>query len=229
MFAFCILRPSASAQEITFARPATTSAVTINGQQISRWQKGNFEILHVQGNVEVRQQDIFASANEAIIWVELPSDDPADFYAAAAGPQTNRVIVYLQNNVVVELDSLGAVNQRNGGRRDRIEDQQWLGQLVTQATVDLATATYPLPGNRPPAIYHHALQSAMRAGVTGVDPNAAGGNVANNRQFSQANFQTHGRNNDNSFQPTARLVSAQTGQLTQPTPCLLYTSDAADE
>ena len=151
IFTFGILSTSASAQEITFARPSTTSAVTINGQQISRWQKGNFEILHVQGNVQVRQQDIFASANEAIVWVELPSDDPADFYATAAQPKTNRIIVYLQNDVVVELDSLGAGNQQNG-RRDRIEDQQWLGQLVTQATVDLGTATYPLPTNRPPPI-----------------------------------------------------------------------------
>ena len=226
IFTFGILSTSASAQEITFARPSTTSAVTINGQQISRWQKGNFEILHVQGNVQVRQQDIFASANEAIVWVELPSDDPADFYATAAQPKTNRIIVYLQNDVVVELDSLGAGNQQNG-RRDRIEDQQWLGQLVTQATVDLGTATYPLPTNRPPPIYDYALQSALRAGVTAVDPNAAAsGSVANNRQRGPSDFQSPNRNS--SFQPTARLVSAQTGQLTQPTPALPSVNDVPD-
>ena len=212
VFTFCILPTSATAQEITFARPATTSAVTINGQQISRWQKGNFEILHVQGNAQIRQQDLFASASEAIIWVELPSDDPADFYAADQ-PQTNRVIVYLQNNVVVELDSLGAGNERNG-RRDRIEDHQWLGQLVTQATVDLATATSPLPANRPPAIYDYALQSALRAGISAVDPRAVARNkAASDPQMMPSSFQSPGRNNGNSFQPTAQLVSAQTGQL----------------
>ncbi len=228
VFAFCTLSASATAQEITFARPATTSAVTINGQQINRWQKGDFEILHVQGNVEVRQQDLLASANEAIIWVELPSDDPADFYAAAAQPQTNRVIVYLQNNVVVELDSLGAGSEQNG-RRDRIEDQQWLGQLVTQATVDLATATSPLPANRPPPIYNYALQSALHAGITAVDPSAVGsGNVARRSEVTPSSFQTPGRNNGDSFQPTAQLVSAQTGQLTDRSPALPGIDDVPD-
>ena len=218
----CFFSESLTAQEITFARPATTSAVTINGQQISRWQAGGFEVLHVQGNVEVRQQDIFASANEAIIWVELPSDDPAEFYAAAAQPATNRIIVYMENNVVVELDSRGAVNQYSGGRRDRIMDQQWLGQLVTQATVDLGTATHPLTTNAPPPIYNSALQAAMRAGVTAVDPNASvarrvaadndrrSSGIQNNRQN---NRQNSSQNSANSLQATARLVSAQSGQL----------------
>ena len=224
IFTICILAASASAQEITFARPTTTSAVTINGQQISRWQTGNFEVLHVQGNVEVRQQDIFASANEAIIWVELPSDDPADFYAAAARPKTNRIIVYMQNNVVVELDSLGGA----GGRRDRIEDQQWLGQLVTQATVDLGTMTHPLTNNRPPAIYSSALQSALRAGITELDPNApASGNEASNGQLRRSGFQNQTRNND-SFEPAARLVSAQTGQLTDRAPALPSINEVPD-
>jgi len=214
VFTFCIFSTSSSAQEITFARPATTSAVTINGQQISRWQTGDFEVLHVQGNVEVRQQDIFASANDAIIWVELPSDDPADFYAAPARPQTNRIIVYLQNNVAVELDSLGG----GSGRRDRIEDQQWLGQLVTQATVDLGTMTIPLTNNRPPAIYTRALQSAMRAGITELDPN---------HQPSRSGFQNQTGNND-SPQATARLVSAQTGQLTERAPALPSINDVPD-
>lgn len=222
-----VLGTTVSAQEITFARPATKSAVTINGQQISRWQKGAFEILHVQGNVEVRQQDLFASANEAIIWVELPSDDPADFYLSPDQPQTNRIIVYLQNNVVVELDSLGAGNQHSG-RRDRIEDQQWLGQLVTQATVDLSTATYPLPANQPPPIYHYALQSALRAGITALDPNAASGKVANNLTPNQSRFQTLGRNNGSSSRPSAQLVSAQTGQLTERSPTLPSVNDVPD-
>ena len=212
---------SSVAQEITFARPAATSAVTINGQQISRWQAGNFEVLHVQGNAEVRQKDIFASANEAIIWVELPSDDAADFYAAKASPKTHRIIVYMENNVVVELDSRGAVNQQTGGRRDRIVDQQWLGQLVTQSTVDLGTSAYPLPENQRPPIFNNALQYAFNAGVTAVDPRAA--TAANNRNGNGIGFDPSSHpagnsasgnmTNGGSFQPQVKLVSAQTGQL----------------
>lgn len=207
----CSSPPPASGQEITFARPAATSAVTINGQHISRWQSGSFEILHVRGNAEVRQQDIFAAANEAIIWVELPSVDPADFYATDAASKPHRVIVYMENDVIVELDSRGAVNDHSGGRRDRIEDQQWLGQLVTRSTVDLGTATFALPANQRPPIYASALMSAARAGVTAVDPNNANGHQGNrtgadDQHLRQANRQ--------SFQPRAMLVSAQTGQLT---------------
>ena len=174
------------AQEITFARPSATSAITINGQQISRWQSGNFEVLHVQGNAEVRQKDIFASANEAIIWVELPSDDAADFYATTASPKTHRIIVYMENNVVVELDSRGAVNQNSGGRRDRIEDQQWLGQLVTQSTVDLGTSAYSLPDTQRPPIFDNALRYAFAAGVTAVDPRAP----SNNQNIKKNRFRS---------------------------------------
>ncbi len=217
---FCGVPGALRAQDITFARPATTSAITINGQQISRWQSGNFEILHIQGNAEVRQQDVFASANEAIVWVELPSDDPADFYAAGATLKTHRVIVYMENNVVVELDRRGGGNQ-SLGRRDRIEDQQWLGQLVTQSTVDLGTATYALPGNQPPPIYTSALRSAARAGVTAVDPNAKAAAAANSNTTSRAprgpaggGFEKkRGLANRQFPGPNALLVSAQTGQL----------------
>ena len=217
----CLQSTAVLAQEITFARPAATSAVTINGQQISRWQAGNFEVLHVQGNAEVRQKDIFASANEAIIWVELPSDDAADFYAAAASPKSHRIIVYMENNVVVELDSRGAVNQNSGGRRDRIIDQQWLGQLVTQSTVDLGTSTYSLPDNQRPPIFNNALRYALNAGITAVDPRSAA--HVNNRNGGGTGFDPSGhaagksananQNNGGSFQPNAKLVSAQTGQL----------------
>ena len=217
---------STVAQEITFARPSATSAVTINGQQINRWQSGNFEVLHVQGNAEVRQKDIFASANEAIIWVELPSDDAAEFYAADASPKSHRIIVYMENNVVVELDSRGAVNQQSGGRRDRIVDQQWLGQLVTQSTVDLGTSTYSLPENQRPPIFDNALRYAFAAGVTAVDPRAPA--PAKNLNGGRTGFDPSGhaagksissrsaagnQANGGSFQAPTKLVSAQTGQL----------------
>lgn len=204
------------AQEITFARPSTTSAITINGQQINRWQAGDFEVLHVVGNVEVRQQDIFASANEAIIWVELPSDDPGDFYAAGSTTKTYRIIAFMENDVVVELDSRGAVNQHSGGRRDRIVDHQWLGQLVTQATVDLGTATQSLPARQRPAIFDRAVRYALQAGVDDVDPRRRSGDrgpgVQNQNQFQNQN--QYQNNFSRSSNPPALLVSAQTGQVT---------------
>lgn len=200
------------AQEITFARPSTTSAITINGQQINRWQDGGFEVLHVLGNVEVRQQDIFASANEAIIWVELPSDDPANFYAADSVKPTYRIIAFMENDVVVELDSRGAVTPHSGGRRDRIVDHQWLGQLVTQATVDLGTATQSLPAGQRPEIFNRAQRYAAVAGVTDVDPRRR----ANDRRRSVQN-QTRNQNNfsraSGGSAAPALLVSAQTGQV----------------
>ena len=224
------------AQEITFARPATTSAITINGQQINRWQSGKFEVLHVQGNAEVRQQDILASANEAIIWVELPSDDAADFYAAADRPKNYRIIVFMQNNVVVELDRHGGVNA-NGGQRDRITDHQWLGQLVTQSTVDLTTATQPLATGQPPAIYYQALQNAVAAGITEVDPNrqstaaqTRSQNLQNGKNAPSFGTYQSGNPLDNRNATNAKLVSAQTGQLiaAQQTPSLPSINEVPD-
>jgi lipopolysaccharide export system protein LptA len=199
------------AQEITFARPSTKSAITINGQQISRWQAGDFEVLHVAGNVEVRQQDIFASSNEAIIWVELPSNDPADFYADGATEKTYRIIAYLENDVVVELNRQGAANAAGGGRRDRIQDQQWLGQLVTQSIVDLGSPALSLPAGQRPPIYQRAMQSVAIAGVTAIgDPRPGSGRNPSGNPARREDQQSRSL--------PAMLVSAQTGQLSTVAP-----------
>ncbi len=130
-------------ERISFTVPHSISSISIAGDRIRHWTEGGFEVLHILGDVRVKQASFAASAGEAILWVEIPEDknDPT---------ATHRVHVYLENNVDVSLST-----QDNNQPVDRIKDRAWFGRLKTAGTVDLSRATSPLTG-APPAIIENA-------------------------------------------------------------------------
>ena len=117
-------------QQITFAPPDISSSVSVSATTATRFRVGGYEVLHLAGDVKIRQQNLEASANEAIMWVEIPDVlqqanlDEQEHY---------KIIIYLESDVVIERSQLGQTP-------DRIVDEVWLGRLFTSSTVDLAVS-----------------------------------------------------------------------------------------
>lgn len=159
-FGFCsATSQSADAFQITFARPDVQSSITVSAGKATRWRVGHYEVVHLVGDVRIQQQQLVGSSNEAILWVEAPTDDFAS--QADQSKREYKIIAYLENQVVIELPR----SDSKIGATDRIVDEVWMGRLFTQATVDLNLEAGLLVGE-PPPIFKRA-QLAMEKGASG--------------------------------------------------------------
>ena len=146
IFALSILQASSLQAQVTFPRPDTSTSIGVSSNHVTRWKEGLYEVLHLSGDVRISQYPISASADEAIVWVETPTE--------SAGVE-HKIIVYLEGNAQVAFGT---------DTTDRIVDSQWLGRFFTRGTVDLKQATHPLGDQMPPAIFSRA-QSALASGA----------------------------------------------------------------
>lgn len=144
------------AEDITFARPDMDQSIFVSADSITRWQAGSYEVLHLNGSVTIGQQQMQAVANEAILWVEVPSGTESDVH---------KVIAYLEGQVTIDLPRIGAAHEHTGAATDRIVDEQWLGRFFTRQTVDLNRDAEPLGTNPAPDIFRRA-QASLANGAT---------------------------------------------------------------
>ena len=142
---------STCGEDITFARPDPGSSISVSATQIRRWQVGAYEVLHLLGDVKIRQQDLQVASNEAIVWVEKPGSTESDAY---------KIITYLEGQVVIDLPRTGDPHQETGLSADRIVDEKWLGRFFTRATVDLDREAQPLGSVSAPEIFCACPSSA---------------------------------------------------------------------
>ncbi len=145
------------ARQISFPRPDFSSSISVDSDQVTRWQVGQYEVLHLVGNIRIHQQQVTATANEAILWVETPDESPNHQY---------KIITYLEGQVVIDVSREGAAHDATGASADRIVDKVWLGRFFTAGTVDLNQVARPLE-NGPPPIFARA-----QAALENPDPSA---------------------------------------------------------
>ncbi len=191
-----LISPTASAQEITFARPDIESSISVSSTDATRFRTGAYETLHLRGEVKIQQQQLSISANEAILWVEVPDvlDQVDD------RPKAYKVIVYLEGGVAIDL-SMSDENSLPGQRPDRIVDEVWLGRLYTASTVDLSINARDLGSDPRPSIFTRA-QLALENGLATSVAQTQFQTGAANPQIGQGQF----------------VVSPQTGVVQQVVP-----------
>lgn len=147
--------------QISFPRPSPEHSIKVNANSITHWVDGQYEVLHLQGDIQVRQNQLKVAADQAIIWVEIPRDakvqldegNPIDSILQQSAAVHHKVIVYAEGQVTVDID-----NQQN-----RIVDSNWFGRLFTSSIVDLERNSVPLNERddpRKPEIFSRA-KSAM--------------------------------------------------------------------
>lgn len=148
---------SVSGWQISFPRPDLGSSITVHSSQVTRWQIGQYEVLHLVGDIRIHQQQVTATANEAILWVETPDESP---------DQQFKIIAYLEGHVVIDLKRNGT--EETGPSSDRIVDENWFGRFFTRGTVDLNQVADPLDTD-PPPIYQRARAALENRSPTSVE------------------------------------------------------------
>ena len=154
--------PSASGDQITFSPPDVGSSISVKSDHVVRWRVGHYEVLHLSGDIKIQQQQLTAAADQAILWVEAPTETGPD--------AVHKVIVYLEGQAVIELPRFGADNAHSatGIEKDRIVDEKRMGRLFTSATVDLNQVAFPLGDLPEPAIFGRAQQALNSGATSGV-------------------------------------------------------------
>ena len=152
---------SLPAQEITFQPPEPSHPILVDATQITTWQEGQTQVIHLQGDVVVSQESFRGTADDAILWVHQ-----------LAAPGKYRVVTYLESfdgNVVVDLSDARTSADGQGVPEERIVDAQWLGRLYTYSSIDSAKPAVALQGD-PPQVMQRARQALRQGGASAVVP-----------------------------------------------------------
>ncbi|MDE0936647.1 MAG: organic solvent tolerance protein OstA [Mariniblastus sp.] len=144
------------AKQISYPRPAAGTPISVSSGSITRWQAGQFEVLHLSQGALITQGPISASADEAIIYVESPE-------GGVGKDRSHKIIAYLEGNVVVQLDRKGPTHKSIGNSADQIVDDKWLGQFFTTGTVNLDRKGLKQDLDALPGIYDRS-QAALSNG-----------------------------------------------------------------
>ncbi|MFK7767702.1 MAG: organic solvent tolerance protein OstA [Mariniblastus sp.] len=193
-----------NAKQISFSRPSLSSSISVSADQITRWKVGQYDVLHLQGNVSLGQQPVTAVSNEAILWVEIPETTNSGLTSKSfknEAPKEHKIIAYLEGNVIVDRVRTGEEHTKIGRAADQIRDEVWLDRFFTTAFVDINRETVPLGNRTVPLIFVRA-QNALRQESESGKSQFAQGIVEDSSAVRQATF---------AQQPM--VISPQTGQV----------------
>ncbi len=203
--------PQAFAKQVSFARPELNQSIAVSADQITRWAVGQYEVLHLNGNVRIGQQPVTAVSSEAILWVEIPTatsvptfGDPS--FNSLTDKRQYKIIAYLEGKVIVDRARTGTQHNVIGRSSDQIRDEVWLDRFFTTSTVDVNRATAPLGNNPVPAIFARAQLALEKE----AEPN--------NTQFAQASVDDGSSVQQAAFAQQPFVISPQTGQVQQVAP-----------
>ena len=140
---------SSEAQEFSFQIPDSHHKISLGADQISHWFEGQAEVVHLKGNVDLKQHTVRATSEEAIVWIQAAGDDT----------QTKKMIVYLEGErVVVRNERGGEPHGETGFAEDAIVGSSWLGRLYCSDLVDVNGVVEELKGGRP-GIFNRAWKT----------------------------------------------------------------------
>ena len=129
--------------------PDPAAPITIDGESAEHWQQGAVEAWVVRRCV-IRQGDLTAQAEEAVVWIDraLPNSDDA-----------SRATVYLEGSAAVDFGRAGEVHPGTGTAAQSIRDHTWFGRLTTRAGIDVRAPRKALPQSVRPAVYQRGKQA----------------------------------------------------------------------
>lgn len=126
--------------EVELPKPNENEAISFGAQHACRWNQGAYEVWLLQGKCFVKQGEMNARSNEAVLWVKR-NGNFADLQ--------NTVIAYFEGDVHVDYQRAGFPYQLN--------DRAWLHEFYSTAPLDVQAANpQPEPPVKPP-FYANAL------------------------------------------------------------------------
>ncbi len=131
----------ASGEEFQLPAPDRTEPIVIAAEAANRWQQGQYEVWLLRGKCQIGQGAGSARSDEAVLWIDRA--EPTEW-------RPGRVIAYLEDNVVVELDA----------RRDtgRLVDRAWLGRFRSSAGIEVHVANVAGKPLTMPDVFQRGMQ-----------------------------------------------------------------------
>jgi hypothetical protein len=96
--------------------------VTVVAQHGQRWREGIYEVWTLQGACRVRQGDVEAQSQHAVIWIDR---------TGRADQIPTKLICYLEGNVQIDMGRRGTPHRASGQSAQSLIDQTWLGRFFT--------------------------------------------------------------------------------------------------
>ncbi len=135
----CILlaaRPALAEVDLPLAK--IDAPIRITADQANRWREGDYDVWLLSGECRIQQGEVVATSRDAVLWVD--QGDPA-----TRAP--NKIIAYLERDVVIEFAHDRARHAVTNRRAQTITDKTWLGRFHTTAGIDF---DFPVAGQLPP-------------------------------------------------------------------------------
>ena len=156
----------AGAAELALPEIAPQHRIEVNAQKMARETRGAYDVLAFQGDCQLQQGELRATADEIILWVERSS---------LGENHPGKIIVYLNGSA-----------QADWGDGRRLQDQRWMGRLFsihpvqTPADIQLVRR-HDIPNldwsREPGSSVQLAQFSQPLGGAPGVSPGGAPGGV----------------------------------------------------
>ena len=137
-----------SAGQIRLPVADQNQPVVVTADAASHWQEGAVEVWLLRGRCNIRQGRMLAQSQEAVLWIER-SQWP--------GRLPNKLITYLEGNVVIDCEHAGGAHPATGRRADTVRGGNWLGRFYSNPPVQMQLPVPVAAPQAPPAIYQRAV------------------------------------------------------------------------
>jgi hypothetical protein len=131
--------------EIGLPQASADYRIFMDANQISEWKLGVWDVLHLNGDVVIRQGGNTYRSSEAIVWADsgVPEGPPRD------------VLVFLSGAASISLAPPGVSG--DAAAANRLEDTEWFGRMKTVASIQLSKLAVLLPDGERPPVFARAM------------------------------------------------------------------------
>ena len=130
----------AALADVELPKPNENEAISFGATHACRWNQGAYEVWLLEGKCFVKQGEMNARSNEAVLWVKRSGK-----------------FAELQNTVVAYLEGEVHVDYQRAGFPYQLTDTAWLGDFYSSVPLDVKVVN---PQGEPPAkpqVYANAL------------------------------------------------------------------------
>ena len=132
------------------------ASIVVSAERSQRLQEGQYEVWVLQGRCEIRQGDVTARSQDAVLWIDA-SQDPAS--------SPSKIIAYLEHDVMVDWGRTGPPHSGTGKQAQTIIGRSWLGRFHTTAGIEMR-----VPEEGPPLTSGSQMVQRGKEASTGLRP-----------------------------------------------------------
>ncbi|MBM3999113.1 MAG: LPS-assembly protein LptD [Planctomycetes bacterium] len=135
LFLFLVITGTASpvvAADLELPLGDPRDALVVSARQARHWKQGLYDVWVLDGVCRMRQGDVRAESERAVIWVDR---------ASRTSSYPIKALVYVEGNVLVQFGTRGDAHRTTDPRAQTLVDASWLGRFHTFDDVTIHAPT----------------------------------------------------------------------------------------